>query len=91
MRCVGGERTTPMEVDTREGELRSPRLPFVLLVGLPSLTTPFHNLFHTSTSPPLMRCVGDGREGTTPMDVDTHAAPEGELPSPHPLAPDAER
>ena len=85
MRCVlvGGERTTPMDVDTREGELRSPRLPFVLLRHRPPLS--FRTSFDISTSPPLMRCVGDGREGTTPMDVDTHAAPEGELPSPHPL------
>jgi len=85
MRCVGGERTTPMDVDTREGELRSPHLPFVLLS---SSTTPFHTSFHISTSPPFMRFVGDGCEGTTPMDVDT---PQGELRPPTPFAPNAER
>ena len=89
MRCVGGERTTPMDVDTREGELRPPLASLLFsFVGLSSSTTPFHTSFHISTSPPLMRFVGDGCEGTTPMDVDT---PQGELRPPTPFAPDAKR
>ena len=86
MRCVGGERTTPMDVVTREGELRSPRLPFVLLRRSP-IVHHFSSILHF-TYPRLrllMRCVGDERDGTTPMDVGTHPATEGELPSPHPL------
>ena len=86
MRCVGGERTTPMDVDTREGELRPPLASLLFSSHRPPLS--FRTSFDISTSPPLMRCVGDGREGTTPMDVDT---PQGELRPLTPFAPDAQR
>ena len=60
-----------MDVQTTRGEL-------------PTL----HPLLHLilSADSAVLHRLGLGlREGTTPMDVDTHAATEGELPSPHPL------
>ena len=73
MRCVGGERTTPMDVDTREGELRPPLAPLLFSSHRPPLPSILH--FTYSRLRLLMRRVGDGREGTTPMGVDT---PQGE-------------
>jgi hypothetical protein len=70
-----------MDVDTREGELRSPLASLSFsFVGLPSFTTPLAYLISH-----IHVFVGDGREGTTPMDVDTHAATEGELRPPTPF------
>ena len=79
-----------MDVDTREKVISAPLASLLFsFVGLSSSTTPFHTSFHMSTPPPLVRFVGDGCEGTTPMDVDT---PQGELRPPlTPFGPDAQR
>ena len=71
---------TPMDLGPTGGE----PLTLVSLCAHVRLPIPASRVF-----PSHMCRVGDGREGTTPMDVDTHAATEfeGELPPLTPFAP----